>query len=74
MSHVLHSFSNHHIDISKHGILTMFCVCSGTHFDGTTMYVNACTCTSEYRPDNPAIVIDLPLDPSLPAQVVQFLE
>eukprot|EP01032_Pedospumella_encystans_P009632 gene9632-11324_t len=42
----------------------------GTHFDGTTTFVNACTCTRAYRPSNPPIVIDLPLDPTMPAVVV----
>jgi hypothetical protein len=43
----------------------------GTHFDGTTLFVNPTTCTLRYRPTNPPIVIDLPLDPSLPAVVVE---
>lgn len=42
----------------------------GTHFDGTTLFVNASTCTLQYRATNPPIVIDLPLDRSLPAVVV----
>ena len=47
---------------------------SGTYFDGTTTFVNACTCTRDYVPSNPPIVIDLPLDPTLPARVVHVGE
>jgi Icc-related predicted phosphoesterase len=43
----------------------------GTHFDGTTLFVNPTTCTLRYRPTNPPIVIDFPLDPNLPAVVVE---
>jgi len=42
----------------------------GVHREGDTLYVNACNCTLAYEPDNPAIVIDLPLDRSKPAVVV----
>jgi len=33
----------------------------GVTTDGTTKYVNASTCTLRYRPDNPAMVFDVPL-------------
>ncbi len=45
---------------------------TGTYFDGTTTFVNASTCTRSYRATNLPIVIDLPLDPTLPAQVVDY--
>ena len=56
----------------------LFCNCTlvvptqhlGTHFDGTTLFVNACTCTLQYRATNKPIVIELPLDRSQPARVV----
>ena len=32
----------------------------GVTTDGTTTYVNASTCTLRYRPDNPAVVFDVP--------------
>lgn len=37
--------------------------------DGT-LFINASTCTLAYRPTNPAIVIDLPIDRSRPARIV----
>jgi predicted phosphodiesterase len=43
----------------------------GTAFVDGTMFVNASTCTLSYRPTNPAIVIDLPHDRSLPAELVR---
>jgi predicted phosphodiesterase len=42
----------------------------GVHRDDHTLYVNACNCTLDYEPGNPAIVVDLPLDRSRPATVV----
>lgn len=45
----------------------------GTQTDGTTLFVNACSCTLQYRPTNRPIVIDLPLDKSLPPVVVDWL-
>lgn len=36
-----------------------------------TLCVNASTCTLAYRATNPAVVVDLPRDRSLPARVVQ---
>ncbi|KAJ1387204.1 Metallo-dependent phosphatase-like protein, partial [Ochromonadaceae sp. CCMP2298] len=42
----------------------------GTFSDGHTLFVNGSTCTLSYRPSNPPIVIDLPLDVNMPAQVV----
>lgn len=33
----------------------------GITTDGVTIYINASTCTLRYRPDNPAIIFDLPL-------------
>ncbi len=42
----------------------------GVHEQGGTLFVNACNCTLSYEPDNPAIVVDLPLDRSKPAVVV----
>ena len=35
-----------------------------------TLYANACICTLSYQPTNPAILIDLPLDPSKPARAL----
>lgn len=35
-----------------------------------TLFVNASICTLAYRPDNPAVVVDLPLDRSRPAKLV----
>ena len=32
----------------------------GAQTDGTTTYLNASTCTLKYRPDNPALIFDLP--------------
>lgn len=32
----------------------------GISYDGTTQYINASTCTYQYRPVNPPIVFDLP--------------
>ena len=32
----------------------------GAYWDGTTTYVNACTCDAGYRPVQPALVFDLP--------------
>ena len=52
--------------------ITLNTTLPGTYFDGTTTFVNASTCTRAYRATNLPIVIDLPLDPSLPAQVVDF--
>jgi predicted phosphodiesterase len=37
---------------------------------GNTLFVNACTCTLNYRPTNPPIVIFLPFDKNLPAEVI----
>jgi len=33
----------------------------GISCDGVTSYINASTCTLDYRPDNPPIVFDMPL-------------
>lgn len=38
------------------------------------MFINGSTCTGEYRPINKPIVVDLPLDRSLPAVVVPIEE
>lgn len=46
-----------------------FCY-TGVSYDGTTLFVNAAICDASYSPTNPAIVVDLPLDRSLPAVVV----
>jgi predicted phosphodiesterase len=43
----------------------------GTARIGETLFVNASICTLAYRPTNPAIVVDLPIDPNLPAELVQ---
>lgn len=43
----------------------------GTSFDGQTLYVNASSLDIGYQAINPCIVIDLPLDVSKPAMVVQ---
>ncbi len=42
----------------------------GVHRGGDTLFVNACTCTLDYEPENAAIVIDVPKDPARPAIVV----
>eukprot|EP01034_Spumella_vulgaris_P031882 gene31882-39386_t len=46
----------------------------GTHFEDGTLFINASTCTGEYRPTNKPIVIHLPFDRSLPAVVVPLAE
>ena len=43
----------------------------GTSFDGQTLYVNASNLDLGYEANNPCIVIDLPLDQTKPAMVVQ---
>jgi len=43
----------------------------GVTSDGTTLFVNASSCTLTYNTDNPCIVIDLPHDKRLPAVVVK---
>jgi len=43
----------------------------GITTDGTTLFVNASSCTLNYTPDNPAIVIDLPHDKNLPAVLIK---
>ena len=43
---------------------------AGVTYDGTTLFVNAASCTLEYDPENCCIVVDLPFDPELPPQVV----
>lgn len=54
------------------GVLTpLSSAAAGTYFDGTTLFANPSTCTAHYRPTNPPLVIDLPLDPSQPAVLVQ---
>ena len=42
----------------------------GTELVDGTLFVNASICTLSYRPTNPAIVVDLPLDPTQPAVLV----
>lgn len=42
----------------------------GVTYDGKTLFANASSCSLEYRPDNHCIVIDLPLDKELTAQLV----
>ena len=42
----------------------------GVTYDGNTLFVNASSCSLENRYDNHCIVIDLPLDKELSAQVV----
>jgi Icc-related predicted phosphoesterase len=42
----------------------------GTHRVGPTLFVNACSCTLDYEPNNAAIVVDLPEDRSEAASVV----
>jgi len=34
---------------------------AGVSTDGTTTYINACSCDLRYRPDNPPIVFELPI-------------
>jgi len=43
----------------------------GTESDGTTLFVNASTCTFQYRPSNPPIVLDLPPAAELREQASQ---
>jgi len=43
----------------------------GVTNDGTTLFVNGSSCTLNYSPDNPCVVIDLPHDKALPAVVVK---
>jgi predicted phosphodiesterase len=43
----------------------------GTECIGSTLFINASICTLSYRPTNPAIVVDLPIDHSLPARLVE---
>lgn len=43
---------------------------SGYSYDGQTLFVNASSVNIGYQPVHPCIVIDLPLDKSLPAQIV----
>lgn len=42
----------------------------GTARVDDTLFVNASICTLAYRPTNPAVVVDLPIDRSMPAQLV----
>lgn len=35
----------------------------GVRTDGTTIYINASSCTQSYEPSNPAIVFDMPIPP-----------
>jgi len=42
----------------------------GTMHDGTTLFVNASTCTLVYSPDNEPVVVDLDLDRDRPAALV----
>ncbi|HLT37854.1 MAG TPA: metallophosphatase domain-containing protein [Enhygromyxa sp.] len=42
----------------------------GAAFVDGTLFVNASTCTLAYRPTNPAIVVDLPIDRTRPAQLI----
>lgn len=43
----------------------------GSYFDGTTLFVNASTCTVDYDAENAPIVVDLPKDASQSATVVE---
>ena len=43
---------------------------SGTYFDGTTLFVNASVCTKSLKLKNAPIIVDLPHDKKLPANVV----
>jgi len=43
----------------------------GVSYDGTTMYVNASNVYDNYTRQNPSIVVDLPHDPNMPAQLVK---
>lgn len=42
----------------------------GTQRLGATLFINASICTLRYRPTNPPIVVDLPIDPTQPATLV----
>lgn len=43
----------------------------GVSFDGQTLFVNASSVNLKYRPNQPCIVLDLPHDKTLPAQIVK---
>mmetsp|Transcript_12561 Transcript_12561/g.19015 ORF Transcript_12561/g.19015 Transcript_12561/m.19015 type:complete len:417 (-) Transcript_12561:129-1379(-) len=43
----------------------------GCSFDGKTLFVNASSVNLQYRPNQPCIVLDLPHDKTLPAQLVK---
>lgn len=40
---------------------------AGTHAEGGVLFANAAVCTLAYQPDNPILVVDVPLDRSAPA-------
>ena len=42
----------------------------GVSYDGTTLYINASNVSHNYTRHHPSIVVDLPHDTSLPAQLV----
>ena len=43
----------------------------GVSHDGTTMYVNASSVSHNYTRQNPSVVVDLPRDQDVPAQLVK---
>lgn len=46
----------------------------GAEVHGGTLFVNASVCTLRYRPDQAAVVVDLPLDRTQPARLVSVGE
>jgi hypothetical protein len=46
-------------------------VVAGTYYDGATLFVNAALCDVNYQIAHSPVVIDLPLDRTLPAVLVQ---
>ncbi len=44
---------------------------AGAHQEGGVLFINASICTEAYSPTNPIFVIDVPLDRSAPASVVE---
>jgi hypothetical protein len=74
----LHVFGHIHETFGKRFIISFsFYVFSTSIFPvgvervGSTLFVNASTCTLSYKPTNPPIVIFLPHDKSKPAEVIQ---
>ena len=50
----------------------MWLIWLGTFFDGKTIYINASSCTFEYRPTNKPIIFHLPFDRSFAATCLSY--